>query len=526
MKTCCFALIALTAVAQVPYERIRGSVELDKGNWLTYSGNYQGHRFSPLNQINKANVAGLKPIWIYQPANPGRFETSPIVADGVMYVTESPTIVTALDPRTGRQVWRWERTLPADLQTIGFGRVNRGVAILDDTLYVGTLDAYIVALDRRSGAMRWQTKVADYKTGHCITSAPLAIKGLVITGVSGGEAGVRGFLAAYDAKTGKEVWRHWTIPEKGEPGIESWGGESYKTGAGTTWVTGSYDAETDTVFWGTGNPGPDWNGDSRPGDNLYTCSLLALEAATGKRKWHFQFTPHDTHDWDSVHVPMLFDAVVKGKPRKLAAVANRNAFYYLLDRTTGEFLHGVPYAKQTWAKGLDDKGRPEVIEGKEPNESGNLVWPSLQGATNWFSPSYSPLTRYVYVSVREMGAHYFKGEANFKPGTFFAGGGERTLPRDENFGAVRALDAATGAMKWEFKLHQPPWAGVMATAGGLVFGGSEEGNFFALDASDGKPLWQFQTGGSIAANPMSFLVDGKQRVAMPSRGVLLVFGLN
>jgi len=513
----------MTLAAQVPYDRIRVNGE---GNWLTYSGNYQGHRFSTLDQINKANVAGLKPLWIYQPANAGRFETSPIVADGVMYVTEPPTIVTALDPRTGRQVWRWERNLPADLQTIGFGRVNRGVAILDDSLYVGTLDGFIVALDRRSGAMRWQTKVADYKTGHCITSAPLAIKGLVITGVSGGEAGVRGFLAAYDAKTGKEVWRHWTIPEKGEPGVETWGGESYKTGAGTTWVTGSYDPETNTVYWGTGNPGPDWNGDVRPGDNLYTNSLLALDAATGKRKWYFQFTPHDTHDWDAVHVPMIFDAVVKGKPRKVIAVANRNAFYYVLDRVTGEFLNGVPYAKQTWAKGLDDKGRPEVIEGKEPTESGNLVWPSLQGATNWFSPSYSPLTRYVYVAVREMGAHYFKGEAIFKPGTFFAGGGERALPPDENFGAIRALDAATGAMKWEFKLHQPPWAGVMATAGGLVFGGSQEGNFYALDASDGKPLWQFQMGGQIAANPVSFLVDGKQRIAMPSRGVLVVFGLN
>ena len=521
-----FLATALTLVAQVPYERIRTNSELDKGNWLTYSGNYQGHRFSPLDQINKTNVANLKPMWIYQPANPQRFETSPIIADGLMYITESPTVVTALDARTGRSVWRWERTLPADLQTIGFGRVNRGVAILDDMLFVGTLDAYVVALDRRTGAVRWQTKVADYKVGHCITSAPLAVKGLVITGVSGGEAGVRGFLAAYDAKTGIEVWRHWTVPEKGEPGIESWSGDSYKTGSGTTWVTGSYDPDTNLLYWGTGNPGPDWNGDSRIGDNLYTCSLLALDATTGKRKWHFQFTPHDTHDWDSTHVPMLFDAVVKGKPHKVVAVANRNAFYYLLDRVTGEFLLGVPYAKQTWAKGLDDKGRPELIAGKDPTEAGNLVWPSLQGATNWFSPSYSPLTRNVYVPVREMGAHYFKGEAIFKPGTFFAGGGERTLKADDNYGAVRALDAVTGALKWEFRLHQPIWAGVMATAGGLVFGGSEEGNFYALDASDGKPLWQFQTGGSMAANPVSFLVDGKQRVAMSAKGVLLVFGLN
>jgi alcohol dehydrogenase (cytochrome c) len=512
--------------AQVPFDRIRVNGDLDRGHWLTYSGNYQGHRYSPLNEINKTNVANLKPMWVYQPTHAGRFETSPILADGVMYITEAPTIVTALDPRTGRSLWRWERTLPEDLQTIGFGRVNRGVAILDDMLYVGTLDAHLVALDRKTGAVRWQTKVADYKVGHCITSAPLAIRGLIITGISGGEAGIRGFLAAYDAKTGKEVWRHWTVPDKGEPGVETWGGESYKTGSGATWVTGSYDPELNTVYWGTGNPGPDWNGDVRPGDNLYTCSLLALDATTGKRKWHFQFTPHDTHDWDAVHVPMLFDATIQGKPRKVVAVANRNAYYYVLDRSTGEYLVGAPYAKQTWSTGLDDKGRPVLVPGKDPTENGNLVWPSLQGATNWFSPSYSPITKYVYVPVREMGSYYFKGEAKFKPGTFFAGGGERALPPDENFGAIRALDAATGAKKWEFRLHQPPWSGVLSTAGGLVFGGSEEGNFYALDALDGKPLWQFQMGGSMAANPVSFTVDGKQRVAMASRGVLMVFGLN
>jgi alcohol dehydrogenase (cytochrome c) len=519
-------LVSIGLFAQVPYERIRnGQTELERGNWLTYSGNYQGHRYSPLDQINKTNVANLRPMWIYQPSNPGRFETSPIVADGIMYVTEPPTIVAALDPRTGRSLWRWERQLPADLQTIGFGRVNRGVAILDDMLYVGTLDAYLVALDRKTGAVRWQTKVADYKPGFCITSAPLAVRGLIITGVSGGEAGVRGFFAAYDSKTGKEVWRHYTVPDKGEPGVETWGGESYKTGAGTTWVTGSYDPELNLLYWGTGNPGPDWNGDPRPGDNLYTCSLLAVDASTGKRRWHFQFTPHDTHDWDAVHVPMLFDAIIKGQTRKVAAVANRNAYYYLLDRTTGEYLLGVPYAKQTWSTGLDERGRPMLVPGKEPSAAGTLVWPSLQGATNWFSPSYSPLTKSVYVSVREMGSHYFKGEAIFKPGTFFAGGGERSLPPDENYGAIRALDSVTGEKKWEFKLHQPPWSGVMSTAGGLVFGGSDEGNFFALDAWDGKPLWQFQMGAATAANPVSFMVDGKQRIAMPSRGVLVVFGL-
>jgi len=261
-----------------------------------------------------------------------------------------------------------------------------------------------------------------------------------------------------------------------------------------------------------------------PGDNLYTCSFVALDGDTGKLKWHFQFTPHDTHDWDSTLVPVLFEGTVRGQKRKLIVNANRNGFYYVLDRTTGEFLRGTPYAKQTWAEGLDDRGKPKVIPGSEPSEQGTLVYPSLQGATNWFSPSFSPATKLFYVSVREMGAIYYKREADYKPGTFFAGGGERPLAGDQAYGAVRALDAETGKMKWEFRLQSPPWAGVMATAGGLVFGGSNEGNFYALDALTGKPLWDFQTGGPIAANPVSFLVDGKQYVAIAAERVLFVFG--
>jgi alcohol dehydrogenase (cytochrome c) len=279
------------------------------------------------------------------------------------------------------------------------------------------------------------------------------------------------------------------------------------------------------VIWGVGNPAPDWNGDVRLGDNLYTCSFVALEGATGKLRWHFQFTPHDTHDWDATHVPMLFDATVNGQPRKLVANANRNAFYYVLDRTTGEFISGVPYAKQTWAKGLDKRGRPIVIPGTDPTVEGVKVYPNLNGATVWFSTAYSPRTNLVYVPVREVGAIYFKREAEYKPGTFFAGGGETEIPGDERWGAIRALDAVTGKMRWEFRLHSPPWAGVLSTAGGLVFSGSDEGNFYALDEGSGKALWQFQTGGPIAANPISFAVDGEQRVAVAADRVLYVFGL-
>jgi alcohol dehydrogenase (cytochrome c) len=415
--------------------------------------------------------------------------------------------------------------MPRDVKHIGFPAVNRGVAILDDTVYVGTLHAHLVALDAKSGAVRWDTVVADNKTGHSITAAPLALDGKIIVGISGGEAGIRGFLDAHDATTGKRLWRTWTIPGPGDPGHDTWGGDSWKTGAGPTWVTGSFDPELNLLYWGTGNPGPDWNGDVRPGDNLYTCCVLALDPATGKMKWHFQFTPHDVHDWDACQIQVLVDAVLDGKQRKLLATANRNAFYYVLDRQTGEYLRGVSYAKQTWAKGLDDKGHPIRLPNTFPSEKGTLVWPSLQGATNWFSPSYSPRTNLFYVAVREMGAYYFKGEAKYQPGAPFMGGGEQALGGDQAFGAVRALDVLTGKLLWEFKLHSPPWAGLLSTAGGLVFGGSEEGNFFALHSETGKSLWQFQTGGRIHANPVSFAIDGRQHIAIASGGAILVFGL-
>lgn len=515
----------ISVSAQVPYQRIVNA-DKESGNWLTYSGNYSAHRFSHLTEITPQNVAKLKTVWAYQIEGRGRFETSPIVVDGVMYVTEPPTKLTALDIRTGRPLWTWQRANARSARTIGFGPTNRGVAILDDTVYIGTLDCYLVALDARSGAVRWETKVADNGLGYSITAAPLAIDGRVIVGISGGEAGIRGFLDAYDAKTGKQSWRLWTVPGPGEKGNETWGGESWKTGAGATWLTGSYDPATNTLYWGTGNPGPDWNGDVRPGDNLYTCSLLAIDASTGKLKWHFQYTPHDTHDWDSNQIPVLLEATVQGRQRKLVAMANRNAFYYLLDSATGEFILGVPYAKQTWAKGIDAKGRPIVLPNTEPTVEGNLVWPSLQGATNWFSPSYSPLTKLFYVPTREMGAYYYKGEAEYKPGQWYAAGGERALEGDKAHGAIRALEVTSGKLKWEFRLQTPLWAGLLATAGGVVFGGSNEGNFFALDAMSGKPLWDFQTGGQIAANPISFLIDGKQHVAITAGSTLFVFGLH
>lgn len=517
-------ICAQFAIAQVPYERLRNA-DQEPGSWLTYSGAYHGQRFSKLDQISTENVADLRAVWVYQVEGSGEIETTPLVADGVMYVTELEARVTALDVRTGRPLWTYQHAMPEGVLNIGFGRTNRGGALLDETFYFGTLDAHLVALDAKSGALRWKTKVAENKLGYSITAAPLAIGGKIIVGISGGEAGIRGFLDAYDSETGERAWRSHTIPGPGEPGNDTWGGDSWKTGAGATWLTGSYDPELDLLYWGTGNPGPDWNGDSRPGDNLYTCSLLAIEAPTGKLRWHFQFTPHDVHDWDSNQIPVLIDMPLAGKPRKLVAFANRNAFYYLLDRETGEFLLGTEYSTQTWAKGIGKTGRPILLPDKEPTVDGNLVYPSLQGATNWMSPSYSPVTKLLYVPVREMGSYYFKGEAKYERGKVFVGGGERRLDGDKAWGSVRALRADSGERVWDFRTPSPLWTGVMATAGGLVFGGSNEGNFYALDASTGKPLWDFQTGGVIRSNPISFLVDGKQYVATSGGRAYYVFAL-
>lgn len=518
------ALNSPSVFAQVPYQRI-ARADSEPASWLTYSGNYQSQRFSALNQINRQNVTQLKPAWVYQMRNAGIVETTPVVADGVMYITEPPSTVTALDVRSGRPLWTYTPNIPSDVIIIGSPPVNRGVAILDDSVFLGTVHAHLVALDRRSGAVRWDTVVDNNKQGYYLTLAPLAIDGKIIVGVSGAETGIRGFVDAYDAKTGKRVWRTYTVPAPGEPGSETWRGDSWKTGGGSTWLTGSYDPQLNLLYWGTGNPAPDWNADERPGDNLYTASLLALNPADGKIKWHFQFTPHDVHDWDANEIAVLFDDTINGRARKLVAMANRNAFYYVLDRETGQFLNATQYVKQTWADGIDEKGRPRVRPGTEPSIEGTLVYPDITGGANWFSPSYSPQTKLFYHAAREVGTTYYKGEADYKPGTAFTGGGGRRMDGDEAYGAVRAWEATTGKLKWEFKLLSPPMAGLLSTAGGLVFGGAEEGNIFALDADNGKPLWDFQLGGTIRANPMSFSVDGKQYVALAAGSALFVFGL-
>lgn len=517
------AAAALPLTAQVTYDRILNAAK-EPGNWLTYSGNYAGHRYSSLAQITDQNVGKLRPLWTYQSNSLQKFETTPLVVDGVMYISEAPSHVTALDTRTGRPLWRYRRTMPDDLR-VCCGNVNRGVAALGDLLFVGTLDAHLVALDAKTGAVRWDTEVVKYQEGYSITVAPLAVKDKIVVGVAGGEYGARGLLDAYDAKTGKRAWRFWTVPGPGEPGNETWKGDSWKSGSADTWVTGSYDPETNLIYWGTGNPGPDWNGDVRLGDNLYSDSIIALDADSGKLKWHFQFTPHDVHDWDATEVPVLVEDEVRGKKRKLVLFPNRNAFYYVLDRVSGEFLLGKAYAKQTWAKGLDDSGRPIRVPGTSPAVEGTKVWPSVAGANNWYSPTYSPKTGLLYVATREAGSLYYFGEAEFKVGERFDGGGFRSIPGEEEWGAIRAFKPATGEMVWEHKLFSPPYSGLLSTAGNLVFGSTNEGQFYALQANTGKLLYKFQTSGLIRSNPMTYLSDGKQHVAMALGNSLFVFGL-
>ena len=524
-----FTFFCASAFAQTSYKQLLAD-EKNGDDWLSYSGGYKSERFSPLEQINPVNVSQLKVMWAYQMqaagiAGAGLQETTPLVANGIMYLTEAPSSVTALDARTGNLLWHWKPDISEEVLNIGFPRINRGVALLDDSVFVATLDARLFALDAISGAVRWEATVADNSVGFSLTLAPLALDGKIIVGVSGAEAGIRGFIDAYDSNTGERLWRTFTVPEPGEPGSETWQGEAWQTGGGSTWLTGSFDAELNTLYWTTGNPAPDWNGDLRPGDNLFTCAVLALNPDTGEMLWHFQYTPHDTHDWDANQIPVLIDGEFEGKQRKLLALANRNAFYYLIDRETGEYLLGEEYSYQTWAEGIDDLGRPIVKLNTEPTREGNLVWPSLQGATNWFSPSYNPITGQFFVPNRRMGAIYYKADVEYTPGAPFLGGGEQALDGDQASGAIVALDAMTGRQEWEFELLTPPWSGVMATGGGLVFGSSAEGVFFALDAATGNPLWNFNSGAHIRTNPMGFAIDDNQRVAIVGGRTLFVFGL-
>jgi alcohol dehydrogenase (cytochrome c) len=521
------ALLTVSALAQVavPFERIRDSAR-EPGNWLVHGGSYAGHRYSTLDQITPANIARLKTAWVYQSTEAGKWEVTPLVVDGVIYVTERPNIVTAIDGKTGRPLWNYRRAMAEDTSAC-CGPMNRGLAILGDALYLNTFDCHLVCIDANTGKERWDTVVTDYRPGYTMTAAPLAVKDKIIVGISGGEFGIRGFLDAYDAKTGAHAWRFWTVPGSGQPGNDTWGpGDAWKNGGVATWATGTYDPELNLVYWGTGNPGPDYNGDVRPGDDLYSCCVVAVDPDSGKLRWHFQFTPHDVHDWDSCEVPLVIDATIDGQPRQLLAQANRNAFFYVLDRATGEFITGKAFARQNWASSLDAKGRPILSPGREPSPEGVLVYPGLEGSANWPPPAYSPRTGLFYVQGQDDYSQiYYKQKPSYSPGNNYEGGGGRNVLGAEPYGVVKAIEATTGTVKWEFKVQSSSDAGLLATATGLVFSGTHDGYFYALNAATGEPLWRFQTGGAILGGPVTFLVDGKQYVAVTAGAGLFTFAL-
>jgi alcohol dehydrogenase (cytochrome c) len=507
----------------VSFERLRNA-GAEPQNWLTYWGDLRGRHYSGLKQITPANVSFLRSQWTGQLGGQ-TVETTPIVVDGLMFVTGPLNNVTALDARTGQTVWKYTRRLPkvASHCTV---MTNRGLAVLGDRLYMATLDMRLVALDARSGSVIWDVETDDYKKGLSNTHAPLAIDGKIIVGVTAGECALTGFVDAFDAATGRKLWRTYTTPQKGDPNRKTWEPETAADfGGAPTWMTGTYDADTRTLFWTTGNPGPDYDGTARGGDNLYSCSVIALDPDTGRMKWWFQYTPHDVHDWDGNQTPMLIDGVVKGRKRKLLVTAQRNAFYYVLDRETGEFLTGQAFAKQTWAKGLDEKGRPIVLPNTTPTPAGNYVCPDAAGAANWGSPSYDPETGFFLVSVREACATYTSVTKSPVPGQGYTGGGQE-LDANGSPGSVRALDATSGEVKWNFPLQIGSSAtGTLATAGGVVFASCNDGNLIALDSKTGSYLWHYYTGASIVASPMAYAVDGRQYVAIASQSAIFVFAL-
>ncbi|MBV8819793.1 MAG: PQQ-binding-like beta-propeller repeat protein [Acidobacteriaceae bacterium] len=508
---------ASAAHAQVTFEDI---LKGPGANWLTYAGDYQARRNSSLTQITPQNVASLTPKWVYHMPKADGLRTSPIVYDGVMYVTNSNEI-RALDARSGRLIWAFKEER-AKKQA-----VNRGAAILGDRVFFVTSDIYLVALDRRTGALLWEKKYGDIEEGMFASAAPLAVKDRLIVGVAGGDTGMRGYITALAAADGHELWKTNTIPSKGEPGSESWG--NYREyGGGATWLSGTYDAELNTLYWATGNAWPDFYGGDRTGDNLYTCSLLALDADTGKMKWYFQFTPHDTHDWDAQAWPVLLDISFHGKPRKVVVHANRNGFLYVLDRVTGEYLQATRLVeKLDWASGIDAKGRPVLVPDKDPSPGGTRACPGVRGATNWMSPSYNAAIGLLYVVTLEECDVYTSSAKEPEPKKNFAGGGAGPKPSEPGQFFLRAYEPATGQKKWEYPMTGPgeSWSGTVSTAGGVVFFGDDDGNLVAVDGRTGNHLWHFYMGEGLTASPISYAVNGKQYVAIASATAIFSFGL-
>jgi alcohol dehydrogenase (cytochrome c) len=496
-------------------------------DWPSYDGDLRGYRYTTLTEIDPSNVAQLAPRWIFTVADTSPLETTPVVSAGIMFVTSGNQCY-ALDAGTGRQIWRFSRPLTKGLVGNAAGGINRGVAVDRTHVYMATDDAHLVALDRTTGEVAWETVMADWHENYSATAAPLLAGGLVIAGTAGGDGGARGFLAAYDPQSGKEVWRFWTTPSPGEPGAKTWDGQAILHPGAVTWLTGSYDPDLETLYWTTGNPGSDLNGDVRKGDNLYSDSLLALDLHTGRLKWYYQFTPHDLWDWDAQAPLALVDAPWEGQPRKLLVQANRNGFFYVFDRTNGKLLLARRFAeKLTWADGIGDDGRPILRPNQEPTEAGTRVCPSLIGATNWWSTSYLPQTGLYYVQTLESCGIFTKREEDWTAGRVYMGGGTSNAPDVRPKKILRALDIRNGRIAWELPQvgDGSTRSGTLATASGLVFFGEDSGAFMAVDAATGKPLWHFQTSQTLRASPMTYSFDGRQYVAIAAGPNILTFGL-
>jgi alcohol dehydrogenase (cytochrome c) len=513
----------------VPPQMLR-SVE-SPGEWLTYSGNYAGYRHGSQTQITTQNVQNLRLAWVAQLRTGSEpLESTPIVAGDWMFVTEAPDGVTALNAKTGAVLWKYRRPVPSNIP-LCCSAVNRGVAILNDSVYVETLDAYLVSLDAATGHKRWEVKVADWPEGYSMTGAPLAIDDHIVVGIAGGEFGIRGFLASYSAKDGSLQWKLYTVPGPGEPGHETWQGDDWKHGGAPTWTTGSYDPELGLIYWGTGNPSPEFNAKVRKGDNLYANSVIAVDAQSGHLRWYFQFTPSDDHDWDTTQQPVLTDVSWNGRTRQVLVVACRNGFFYVLDRGTGQFMLAKPFAKQTWASGIAPDGRPIALPEASPSRTGSTVWPGVTGATNWWPPSFDPHRQLLFVQAVDAASIYFsEKKPEYRAGEEFHGSTFQPAPGLPATTALRAIDITTGKVRWDSTLAtggedvQRSMGGVLSTEGGLVFAGYSS-EVYAFDADTGKKLWTTQLGATLHAPPITYSVGDQQFLAVIAGRTLFAFVL-
>ncbi|MDC0598605.1 PQQ-binding-like beta-propeller repeat protein [Gammaproteobacteria bacterium] len=517
---------ALHLLRKLPNSRFREVTS--QQDWSGYNGDPGGNRFTQMTQINKDNVAQVAPLWTFPIPNARQVETTPVVVEGVMYVS-SANEVWALDAGTGREIWHYQQARTQGLTgnaAIGF---NRGVAVANDRVFLLTDHVHLIALDASDGSLLWDTEMADWTQNYNGTSAPLVVGDLVVSGHAGGDEGVRGFVAAYDTESGAEVWRRWTVPLRGEPGSETWGGDAIEHGAGATWMTGTYDAELDIVYWPTGNPGPDFNGDNRIGDNLYTDSILALQAQTGELLWYYQFTPHDIHDWDAQEPPVLIDTQWQGQQRKLLIQANRNGFFYVLDRTDGELLLAEQFLeKLNWAEGIGEDGRPILRDLPLTPTGETYVCPGFQGGTNWYSTSYNPNTGLYYFQALERCNLFSKRDIEWMAGSGFMGGTARQAPGETFQKSVRAVDIQTGDVVFDIQQAPAPStasAGLISTASNLIFFGENSGSFVAADAATGEVLWEHPTNQAWKASPMTYMFDNKQYIGVAVGTTITAFGV-